>query len=609
MNEQGNAILYNGSTEPKIVKSFKKARSKDCAALQVIILGSGGGPMEDNTTAFLVRSIESEWKRGSVLAVDAGVHLGAIAKILAPYMASMEAEDSTSDSAASDSTTVYTLNDGPFKGFELLHRSASANAAQITRDMVDTYLITHPHLDHISGMVVGTASLGSSNRAKRIAGLPSTIEAFKNHIFNDIIWPNLSDENGGPGLINYLKLTDGGSLALGSGMDAGYFEVTEGLSVRTRSVSHGHSLEKHPHHRNNTTTDTHIYSRLSHDYRNSSMSPILLPTPKRLSLGPTSMHSPLIHGMDASPCPVNSSAYFIRDIATKREVLIFGDVEPDILSSHPRNRQVWEDAAPLVATGNLRTILIECSYTDDRPDNLLFGHLCPRHLIQELRVLADLVDVVGINPHETPSTIGNKRRKMRANGDELHNQVLDATTHKRKSILPTSSSSRPNLIRAASSSISPSMKSVTSLSSDYFDIPVTPLSFEGLKTAASFTPLLTDSTNIFKGQATISKGSADARSPSATYKHPSPSSVDTPRPVTRSSYRGVTSEAQALRSPDTLMKKTLSGLKIVIVHVKDRLDDSADCGQTILEELKQHADRNQIGCEFVISFPGMSIEL
>jgi cAMP phosphodiesterase len=58
-----------------------------------------------------------------------------------------------------------------------------ANAAFITRNLVDTYLITHPHLDHISGFVVNTASL-QGNRPKRLAGLPGTIDAFKNHVFN-----------------------------------------------------------------------------------------------------------------------------------------------------------------------------------------------------------------------------------------------------------------------------------------------------------------------------------------------------------------------------------------------------------------------------------------
>ena len=90
-------------------------------------------------------------------------------------------------------------------------------------------------------------------------------------------------------------------------------------------------------------------------------------------------------------CIVDSTAYFIRADATGREVLIFGDVEPDTLSLSPRTHIVWAEAAPKIASGHLTGILIECSYADSQPDPVLFGHLAPRHLIQELQVLGDRV--------------------------------------------------------------------------------------------------------------------------------------------------------------------------------------------------------------------------
>lgn len=118
-----------------------------------------------------MRSTSTNWQRGSLLAVDAGVHLSAILKILETHP------------SLNDSLGPVKIVDGPFAGLELPFASTSANAAHITRSLVDTYLITHPHLDHISGFVVNTASL-SGSRPKRLAALPSTIEAFKNHIFN-----------------------------------------------------------------------------------------------------------------------------------------------------------------------------------------------------------------------------------------------------------------------------------------------------------------------------------------------------------------------------------------------------------------------------------------
>jgi hypothetical protein len=88
---------------------------------------------------------------------------------------------------------------------------------------------------------------------------------------------------------------------------------------------------------------------------------------------------------------VDSTAYFIRDNTTGREVLIFGDVEPDTLSLNPRTAHVWAEAAPKIAVGMLKAIFIECSYDDSQGDAVLFGHLCPRHLVKEISVLAGMV--------------------------------------------------------------------------------------------------------------------------------------------------------------------------------------------------------------------------
>lgn len=52
----------------------------------------------------------------------------------------------------------------------------------------------------------------------------------------NVIWPNLSDENNGAGLVTYMRLVEGGSLAIGDGPGRGYVEVCEGLSVKTWSM-------------------------------------------------------------------------------------------------------------------------------------------------------------------------------------------------------------------------------------------------------------------------------------------------------------------------------------------------------------------------------------
>ncbi|KAH6681787.1 cAMP phosphodiesterases class-II-domain-containing protein [Halenospora varia] len=485
--------------------------------IQVIILGSGGGPLEDNTTAFLVRSISTGWSKGSVLAVDAGTHLAAIAKIVENYL-------------PTDSTQrPLKLTTGPFKGLELPGQKASTNAAHITHSLVDAYLITHPHIDHIAGFVINTASLAGT-RPKRLAGLPGTIKAFKEHIFNGIIWPNLSDENNGAGLITYMRLVDGGSSALGAGEARGYAELCEGLGVKAMTISHGFCMEKHNHRgseagiEGNSSRDHSTTSQFAPPPRSNSTANLVPISPRSNSTSNTATFDPRRRESVYKTCVVDSSVYFIRDVGTSREVMIFGDIEPDSISIEPRNRAVWREAAPKVLSGKLGALLIECSYEDSRPDDLLFGHLKPSHLIDELQVLAD----------------------------EMHMYSLQKDSKKRKRF----GNGLPDGVRRRSSRISIEQHS-----------PISPMTQR--------LPIAT-------------RNSIDSLDEKME-------GVD--------SFENEGSNIPARIKPDYPLK----GLKIVIIHLKDTLNDGPDLGQTILRQLAEHDEEARLGCEFVIAKVGDSV--
>jgi hypothetical protein len=137
-------------------------------------------------------------------------------------------------------------------------------------------------------------------------------------------------------------------------------------------------------------------------------------------------------------CVYDSSAYFIRDIATGKEVLIFGDVEPDSISLSPRNKHVWSEAAPKIASGQLRGVFIECSYDDSRSDDLLFGHLAPRFMIEEMKSLANEVrkhrDGRKRKREGNCDTLENPRRKPTWTAGDMSPQVSPRTTRARGSI-------------------------------------------------------------------------------------------------------------------------------------------------------------------------------
>lgn len=287
--------------------------------------------------------------------------------------------------------------------------SARANAVHVVREHVATYLITHPHLDHLSGFVINTAAFHNTSKPKRLAALPFTVNSIKTHIFNDVIWPNLTDEDGGVGFVTFQRLAEGGNIALGDGHSRGYIEVCDGLGVKGFKVSHGNCMRGPGHiHRASSAqmsetglnTLAHGHPTAAADGRSLSISQPSQPgTPLFSAQQPTSV--PQMDGVQQ--CVIDSSAYFIRtDLGPSygssssrptpaREILIFGDVEPDTLSLSPRTAHVWQEAAPKIAAGILTGVFIECSYTDAQGDAVLFGHLAPRHLIAELQYLADMV--------------------------------------------------------------------------------------------------------------------------------------------------------------------------------------------------------------------------
>lgn len=447
--------------------------------------------------------------------------------------------------------------------------SVDANAAHITRHLVDTYLVTHPHLDHISGFVINTAGLPSA-RPKRLAALPSTIAAFKAHIFNNVIWPNLSDENNGVGLVTYMRLVDGGSPALGDGDGKGYVEICEGLSVKAISVSHGHCMENHSHRGSGSGMYPYEYSpENDRSLQHSNSYPA---NNSKVAISPGGYgRNPIQERM----CVYDSSAYFIRDIATGREVLIFGDVEPDSISLSPRNLQVWTDAAPKIASGLLTAIFIECSYSDSQQDDQLYGHLAPRYLIEELRALATCVETT------RQDDTANKRRKR-----------------KRPSITHAPSQSPRRSPRVSNNAGSPSPEAPRSRRShlESRSIPnARVLDLDG----PGGSPLSPTSHPAQEIPQVQGLGLADRSVPISSGS----STASGLRLEDAPMLEG------RLSAPQQQQPLPLRGLKIHIIHVKDTLEDIEPAGETILRQMRTYEEDEKLGCEFVLARSGMSVFL
>lgn len=91
---------------------------------------------------------------------------------------------------------------------------------------------------------------------------------------------------------------------------------------------------------------------------------------------------PLSHG------GVESTAFLVESDGDA--VLYFGDTGPDAVEKGTKMHDVWAAVADKARQGRLKAILIEASYTSDRPDAQLFGHLTPKWILQSLRELDGL---------------------------------------------------------------------------------------------------------------------------------------------------------------------------------------------------------------------------
>ena len=582
-----------------------------------------------------MRSIASNWSKGSVLALDAGTHLSAIARILQhDFPASVDGKKSTtaetrkkndllrskikdsakgSDMGETDGGRSVTpspllqqgvkLNSGPFAGLPFPHASFNANAVHVVREHVSTYLITHPHLDHLSGFAINTAAFHNTSRPKRLAALPSTVSAIKTHIFNDIIWPNLSDEDGGVGFVTFQRLTEGGNIALGEGHGRGYIEVCNGLGVKGFRVSHGHNLQT-PHHllhgRQNSNVNmndvgTPGVGNLNRqtsfpasivDVRKKSMSGESRPDTPSISTrggGSIGQHSDYDH----SNYIVDSSAYFVRDEASCKEILFFGDVEPDSISLTPRTHRIWAEAAPKVAAGILAAVFIECSYTDSQGDAILFGHLAPRHLIAELGELASMVQQEKYALQQT-AAVNNKSNNKTSNDEDSAIAVT-----------PT-----------AAITSTPTAKKRKRTQGGILRVN-TPTPTDGQGRTSPSLSESARSTSRRRGRSSVRKSanSANEHTEQNANAHDSMHDADTGMEVNVNG-NGVTGEHGASAVTDDAsvnnFPNPLRGLRIIVTHIKDTMADEVDDAGTIEEQLIAHEtalrkEGKGLGCTFEIS--------
>ncbi len=134
---------------------------------KVLPLGTSGGELQDNLSAYLV----APGSETHFVALDAGTLCSTLKKIPKEQLQTLGLEKKVNNSSAQEA--FFTGN-------------------------IKAYLISHAHLDHISGLVL----CSTIDSKKPIWGSNTTIDYLRDNIFNWKIWPNFADE----GVLPYLKL-------------------------------------------------------------------------------------------------------------------------------------------------------------------------------------------------------------------------------------------------------------------------------------------------------------------------------------------------------------------------------------------------------------------
>lgn len=126
-----------------------------------------------------------------------------------------------------------------------------------------------------------------------------------------------------------------------------------------------------------------------------------------------------------------STAYLLE--SEGEFLLYFGDTGPDEIEKSDQMQRVWKEIGPIIKAGKLRGIFLEISYSDERPDNMLFSHLTPKWFMTEMHALARTVDPA------KPSALKDLRVvvthiKPSINPRENHRKTIQSQLEKRNDL-------------------------------------------------------------------------------------------------------------------------------------------------------------------------------
>ena len=130
-------------------------------------------------------------QKSSFQVVPLGIKGGIDEKNLSAYLI---AQANTKDFVCLDAGTI---NAGIEKAIE--NKVFKVSTSEVLRKYIKGYLISHAHLDHVSGLIVNSPA----DSSKTVYATEKCMEMMENHYFNDQTWANFGDKGVGFPLKKY----------------------------------------------------------------------------------------------------------------------------------------------------------------------------------------------------------------------------------------------------------------------------------------------------------------------------------------------------------------------------------------------------------------------
>lgn len=334
-------------------------------SFEITFLGASGGPIEGVTCSMLLKpsnvsynDILSNNLPNELICIDAGSGIGLLSELIYNELhdiSPLSRQLRIYNDMLSLEQCFKTKITRPFA--ELSNSISPYEQSQEIFKLMNNYLISHAHMDHIAGLVINSASFCQES-PKNVYGSKGTIDALQRHIFNGLVWPNMAK-------FNMVKLSSHEYWQT--------FSINDTYSVTIFDLSHGKMLSNDEKTSQRAESPNYLHNSYDDNFEN--------------------YHNYI------------SSAFLVTHELSNSSVLIFGDFESDAVSRLGKNNRIWCKIAPmfLQPEKQLKGIILECSTCQIVSTNELYGHIMPTHLINELRALND--EILAILPSSSRQNV------------------------------------------------------------------------------------------------------------------------------------------------------------------------------------------------------------